>query len=248
PNIDMEGRATGEVEPYIEVISRMNQTVLDRHLVERFGAWVVRWATGLELPTKTNEEGEEEEDQEAKQALKMKMSIEDILISENPDAKFGTLSATDMEPYVNAEEWQARNLAVISRSTPSQFVGQVENLSADAIAALNAPHLGKVARHKTNLGEQAERMFRLVARYQDRTIDHSSQALWRNSEFRSLAQLADGLSKLVSDLKIPPDQFWPFVAQSLGRPQQDVEQWRRAARDTDRLGELLANLVDEGME
>lgn len=242
PNIDLEGRATGEVEPYIDVISRMNQTTLDRHVVQRFGAWVVRWATGLETPVK--DDGEEI-DAEAKQALKLKLSIEDILVSSGKDTKFGTLEGTDMAPYIKAEEWQARNLAVVSQSTPSQFVGQVENLSADAIAALNAPHLGKVARHKTNLGEQSERLFRLIGRYQDRVIDHTSQVLWRNSEFRSLSQIADGLSKLVEGMKIPPDQFWPMVAQALGRPQQDVEAWKRAAEQPDELGLLLSRMADD---
>lgn len=243
PNVDLEGRATGEVEPYIDSISRMNQTTLDRHVVERFGAWVVRWATGLETPIA--EDGEV--DVEAQQAQKLKLSIEDILVSSGKDTKFGTLEGTDMTPYIKAEEWQARNLAVISQSTPSQFVGQVENLSADAIAALNAPHRGKVSRHKTNLGEQAERLFRLIGHYQGREIDHSSQVLWRDSESRSLSQLADALGKLTQSLKIPPDQFWPLVAQALGRPQQDVEAWRAAAQDPDQMTQLLQRLM-EGTE
>jgi len=243
PNIDLEGRATGEVEPYIDMISRMNQTTLDRHIVERFGAWVVRWATGLQTPVK--EDGTE--DVEAKQALKLKLSIEDILVSSGKDTRFGTLEGTPMEPYIRAEEWQARNLAVISQASPAQFVGQVENLSADAIAMLNAPHRGKVARHKTNFGEQAERLFRLIGVYQNIEVDFSSQVLWRDSESRSLAQLADALGKLVDSLQIPPDQFWSTVAQALGRPQQDVEKWRSAAENPDELSRLLMTL-SEGLE
>lgn len=244
PNIDLQGRATGEVEPYIDMISRMNQTNLDRHIVERFGAWVVRWATGLEQPQQT----EGQTDEEAKRALKLKLSIEDILVSSGENTKFGTLDGTPMEPYIKAEEWQARNLAVASQSTPSQFVGQVENLSADAISALNAPHRGKVGRHKNAFGEQAEQAFRLAGFYLDRDIDSSSQVMWRNSESRSLAQLADALSKLVEGLKIPPQELWGTVAEALGRPQQDVESWKDAAQDSDLLGQLLSEVAQEGLE
>jgi len=72
--------------------------------------------------------------------------------------------------------------------------------------------------------------------------------LWKDTESRSLSQLADALTKLVQGLQIPPDQFWPAVAQALGRPMQDVEAWRNAAQDTDMIGQLLSSLVDEGIE
>jgi hypothetical protein len=204
---------------------------------------VVRWATGLEQPVKT----EGQTDEEAKQALKLKLSIEDILVSSGENTKFGTLEGTPMDPYIKAEEWQARNLAVVSQSTPSQFVGQVENLSADAIAALNAPHRGKVSRHQTAFGEQAEQAFRLAGSYLGRTIDPAGQVMWRNSESRSLAQLADALTKLVQGLKIPPQELWGSVAEALGRPQQDVEAWRAAAQDSDLLGQLLSQVAEEGL-
>lgn len=238
PNIDLEGRTVGEVEPYIDMIARLNQTTLDRLIVQRFGAWVVRWATGLVVP-----EGAEN-DPEAAAALKMRLGIEDILVSPGKDTRFGTLDPTPMDPYVTVAEWQARELAVLSQSTPSQFVGQVENLSADAIAALNAPHRGKVSRFKNRLGEQAERLFRLIGVYQGRTVDYSAQVLWKDTESRSLSQLADALTKLVQGLQIPPDQFWPAVAQALGRPMQDVEAWRKAAEQPDELEKLFGELAN----
>lgn len=237
PNIDINGRTPGEVEPYIDMIARLNQTTLDRLIVQRFGAWVVRWATGLvEPPGKEGDSG-------YRNALKMQLAVEDILISEGKDTRFGTLDPTPMDPYIRVQEWQARELAVLSQSTPSQFVGQVENLSADAIAALNAPHRGKVNRFKNRLGEQAEQLFRLIGVYLDKTVDYSSQVLWKDTESRSLSQLADALTKLVQGLQIPPDQFWPAVAQALGRPQQDVEAWRQAAESPDEIAQLLNRLA-----
>lgn len=244
PNVDLQGRATGEVEPYIGMFSRMNQTTLDRHIVERFGAWVVRWATGLETPQPVpDENGNAPTEAEARQAAKLRLSIEDILVSSGEGTKFGTLEGTPMDPYIAAEEWQARNLAVITQSTPSQFVGQVENLAADAIAALNAPHRGKLGRHKKQFGEQAEQAFRLIGLYQGKTVDASAQVLWGDSESRSLSQLADALNKLVTGLKIPPQELWPRVAEALGRPQQDVEAWKAAAADPDELGRMMQELL-----
>src|SRR5690606_35328204 len=116
--------------------------------------------------------------------------------------------------------------------------------AADAIAALSAPHRGKVSRFKNRLGEQVERLFRLIGVYQDRTVDYSAQVLWKDTESRSLSQLADALTKLVQGLQIPPDQFWPAVAQALGRPQQDVEAWRKAAEQPDELEKLFGELAN----
>src|SRR5690606_19004901 len=92
--------------------------------------------------------------------------------------------------------------------------------------------------------EQVERLFRLIGVYQGRTVDYSAQVLWKDTESRSLSQLADALTKLVQGLQIPPDQFWPAVAQALGRPMQDVEAWRNAAEQPDELEKLFGELAN----
>src|SRR5690606_38770205 len=119
PNIDLDGRRVGEGEPDLGMNSRLNQPALGRLGGQRCGARVVRWACGLVVP-----EGAED-DPEAAGALKMGLGVEDILVSPGKDTRFGTLDPTPMDPYVTVAEWQARELAVMSQSTPSQFVGQV---------------------------------------------------------------------------------------------------------------------------
>src|SRR5690606_28183203 len=45
--LDLEGRSAGEVEPFIPVAARIDQTVFDRLVVQRFASWVVRTVAGM---------------------------------------------------------------------------------------------------------------------------------------------------------------------------------------------------------
>ena len=54
--IDLDGRVTGEIEPVIPVLRRIDQNTYDRLIVQRFGAWKVRYITGLVKPTGMTEE------------------------------------------------------------------------------------------------------------------------------------------------------------------------------------------------
>lgn len=233
--LDLEGRSSGEVEPYIDMVSRIDQDVLDRLVVQRFGAWVVRYIAGLAKP---------ETDEEAR-AERLRLSIEDILIAEDTDTKFGSLPATPLDGYIKAKEADVHDLAAITQTPATDLLGNMINLSAEALAAAEAGKMRKVNERQHALGESYESLLRLSAHLMGDPAgasDFEAQIVWADTESRSLSMVADALGKMVTQLGIPPEGVWSRIP---GVTQDDIKAWKsileRGGGDTEALmRELLA--------
>jgi hypothetical protein len=231
--LDLDGRSEGEVEPYIDMAARIDQDTFDRLVVQRFGAWVVRYATGLAEPD-TDEE---------RQALKLRLSVEDILVTENSDAKFGTLEATQLDGYIKAREADIRDLAAVSQTPPQDFLGQIVNISAEALAAAEAGRTRKGDERKHTFGESHEQVLRMAAHLMgddDGAADFEAQVRWKDVESRSLAQVADAFGKMATMLGVPPQALWERIP---GVTQQDVAEWRKLADQGGGIEALMRELA-----
>lgn len=231
--LDLEGRADGEVEPFIPVAARIDQTTFDRIVVQRFSSWVVRTIAGMAKP-------ESADDADAE---KLRLRIEDILIAEDPDTKFGSLPATPLGGFIEAHDSDIRDLAAISQTPPHHLLGQMANLSAEALAAAEAGLQRKVEERKHSFGESWERTLRLSAFVmgdEEAAQDTSAQVRWRDTESRSLAQTADALGKLAQMLGVPVEMLWEKIP---GWTDQDVERAKVLAEQGSSLDLLMRELV-----
>lgn len=192
------GRAVGEIEPYIPAAARIDQVVFDRLVVQRFGAWRTRTATGLEKPD-TDEE---------KRAEELRLLVSDLLVSEDPETKFGSLPESRMEGHIQATMQDVRMLAAVSQTPPQFLTGDLINVSSEALAAFEAGYNRKVEQRKHSFGESHEQAFGLSAQIMGLEFDETSQVQWKDLESRSLAQTADALGKLASTLEIPVEVLW----------------------------------------
>ena len=113
--IDTEGNTIGEIAPVIPLLQSIDQDKFDRLIVQRFGAWKVRYIAGMARPT--------DQQQAAYQAMKLK--IEDLLISTNKDTKFGTLDATDLKGFIEAHDADLRVLSAITQTPPHHLLGRL---------------------------------------------------------------------------------------------------------------------------
>lgn len=229
--LDMDGRASGEVEPFIPMVKRIDQDTFDRLVVQRFGAWVVRYIAGLAEPDTDDE----------KRATKLRLSIEDLLVSEDPDTKFGTLSGTPLDGFIAAREADIRDLAAVTQTPPHHLLGQMANLSAEALAAAESSLTRKVGERQTSFGESHEQMLRHVSFLMgdmDGAVAWDAEVRWRDTESRSLAQAADALGKLAQMLNVPVALLWEKIP---GFTQQDVERARAMAAD----GDVFARMFSE---
>jgi hypothetical protein len=230
--LDLEGRAPGEVEPFIPVLARIDQTTFDRLVVQRFASWVVRTVAGMAKP-------DSEEEAAAKRLL---LKIEDLLVAEDPDTKFGSLPATPLDGFISAAEADIRILAAVSQTPAHEMLGQMANLSAEALAAARASLTAKVEERRYTFGESHEQVLRLAAfvmKDQDGARDRSAQVRWRDTEIRSLAQAADALGKLAQMLGVPVELLWEKIP---GFTQQDVDAAKAIRIEGDSFSQLATLL------
>lgn len=230
--LDLDGRSVGEVEPFIALAGRIDQTTFDRLIVQRFASWKVRTIAGMTRPD-TEEEANRK---------KLELKVEDILIADDKDTKFGTLPETPLAPFIDAKDADVRDLAAISQTPPHYLLGQVANLSGDALAAAESSLMRKVDERKHAFGESWEQVLRLAAlanRDRAGAEDMSAQVRWRDTESRSLAQTASALGILAQQLKVPVEILWEKIP---GLTDQDVKRAGDIARQQDSMAQLMATL------
>jgi predicted nuclease of predicted toxin-antitoxin system len=233
--IDLDGRSVGEVEPFIPLISRIDQDTFDRLVVQRFQSWAVRWITGLVLPDQREEAQKE----------KLRLRAEDILIAPDPDTKIGALPAGDLGGLIQARDADIKDLAAVSQTPPHYLLGQIINVSAEALAAAEAALNRKVEERKHIFGEAAEQTLRLAAHLagdSEEAEDVASEVRWRDMEARSLAQVADALGKMATMLGVPVEALWEKIP---GTTLTEVNRWAELRRRDDVLGQMLAQIAPD---
>lgn len=231
--LDLEGRADGEVEPFIPVAGRIDQTVFDRLVVQRFASWVVRTVAGMSKPD-TDEEAATE---------RLRLKVEDLLIASDPDTKFGSLPATPLDGFISAAKADIQTLAAVSQTPAHELLGDMVNLSAEALAAARASLTAKVDERKHTFGESWEQTLRLASWVMgdvQGARDYSAQVRWKDTEIRSLAQAADALGKIATMLGVPVEVLWEKIP---GWTDQDVARAKTLAAQGGGLEALMRSLA-----
>lgn len=204
PDRDLDGKVTGEIEPFIPLLRRIDQDVFDRLIVQRFGAWVVRYGTGLVKP-------ETDEDARAQAIL---LKVGEMLMSEDPSSKFGTLEATDLKGFIEAHDADLRILSAVSQRPPHHLLGAAANLQAESLAAVEQSMNRRGHIIRTGFGESHELLMRtgaLIIGEVEEARSFEMQVRWRDMESRSLSQTADALGKLATQLEVPVEILWERV-------------------------------------
>lgn len=238
-HLDLRGRADGDIEPIIPVLGRIDQTAYDRLVVQRFASWKVRTIAGMSPP----EALEGETEAQYRERTKRRLLVEDILVADDENTKFGTLDETPLDGFINAHDADVRVLAAVSQSPAHELIGQMANLSAESLAAAEASLTRRVVRTKHPLGESWEQTLRLsglVMNDEQAARDMASQTVWRDMESRSLSQEADALGKLAQMLGIPVEVLWDKVSILT---QTDVERAKELAQKAGGVEALLQQLV-----
>lgn len=236
--LDLEGRTPGEVEPFIPVAGRIDQTVFDRLVVQRFASFIVRTVAGMAEP-ETPADAEK---------IKLLLQVGNLLISDNPETKFGALPASPLDGFIEAADADIRVLAAASQTPAHELLGKIANLSAEALAAARASLTAKVEERKTSFGESHEQVLRLCAFVRGDEAgarDRGAQVRWRDTEIRSLAQAADALGKMAQMLGVPVEMLWEKLP---GFTQQDVERAKAIAAQGDSISDLTALLDRQSRE
>lgn len=233
--LDLDGRATGEVEPNIGAAARINKTAYDRLLVQHFNSWKVRTVAGMTEPDTPEE----------KERTKLLLRQEDLLVAEDADTKFGTLDETPLEGFIGAWRADIEALAAVTQTPTYALTGQLVNLSAEALAMARSSLDSKVDERQRLVGGAYGQALRLSAALEgddESAQDVTARVTWQDTSIRSLAQAVDALGKAATMLQVPPQALWGRIP---GVEKTDVDDWLRMAREADPVERMRASLVEQ---
>jgi hypothetical protein len=203
---DLDGRHTGEIEPFIPLAKRIDQSLFDRLIVQRFGAWKVRFITGLQRPGNMSE-------QEYQTSL-LKMKINDFLVATSDKTKFGTLDETQLDGFIKGRDADIRDLSAVLQVPPYMFLGLSANMQAESLAAARSALMAKSAERRETWGESHEQLFRVTAKIRGNPEEmraYDMECKWRDTEVRPLSQAADALAKLAGQVGVPLEMLWGMI-------------------------------------
>lgn len=232
------GTARGEFEQVLPIIDRINTTIFAGLLAQAYASFPVRALIGAEVAyeRRVDAAGDpvlDENDEEIMDPVSPidNLAVDRLITLEDPDAKLVSLPESNLENYIKAVESHVRHLAAITQTPAHYLLGQMVNLSADAIRAAEAGLISKIGGHHITLGEPWEEVMRLALRAENpadpRAAQTDGETLWKNAESRSLAEQADAATKL-KDL-LPREAMWERL---LNASPQEMARWRSQAMDS----------------
>jgi hypothetical protein len=200
-----------EHEDVLSIQNRINTSIIQLMAAARYGAFRQRWAAGLEV---------DEDPVTGEKVTPFKLDIKTLWTTDDPEVKFGEFQATDLRPYVAAIESAVQDLAAISKTPPHYLLGQVVNVSGDALKAAETGLASKVRAKKREFGESWERAMRLAFRVlgDSRADEVRAETIWADSESRTVSELADASVKQAS-AGVP----WRTRMERLGFTPQEID-------------------------
>lgn len=224
--VDLDVEVEGVVEPLIALQDQVNVTSFGLHVAQHYGAFRQRYILGWLADS---------EAELLKTGAARLMAFED-----GPgDIQVGEFSQTDLRGYIESREATIRHLATVSQTPVHELMGQLINLSAEALEAARASHHAAVEENRIAAGESWEQVLRLASEIMAQPVEDSASVVWRDTTIRSLGEAADALGTLAERLGVPPRALWPRIP---GASQHELEQWRAMAEEPGAFDDLVAML------
>lgn len=217
----------GQVAPLMPLQDQIDMTTFGLLVAQHYSAFRQRYAIGWVA------------DSEAELAKAHASQL--WAFDQDPESlKLGEFEQTNLDGYIKSREASLRHAATLSQTPVHELIGEMVNLSAEALAAAEAGRDRKVDERKTTFGESWEQVFQLIGVYTGEVVPEDSQVVWRDTSARAFSATVDALGKLVAMLGIPPQELWERVP---GATQQDVEQWKATAASGDSMA-FYAELLE----
>jgi hypothetical protein len=256
---DLQGRTEGIVKHLIPIQDRINQTVFDLLVAQSYGSFRVRYATGMVPPPKRvrttvmvgdvrsiipNDDPMKTAPDDAVYGYRMDVVVDDngnpvpmevsaditrFLVAEDPNTSFGTLEGTDLGGFINSIGMSLSHMATLSQLPPHYLLGNLANLSADALAVAESSLARMVAEFQHSFGEGLEQVMGLFSEALGQEPDYLAEMQWRDMSPRSFAAVVDGLSKMAESLGIPLKGLWAMVP---GVTSGTLDTWQQLSDET----------------
>lgn len=271
---DLRGRARGIIELLMGMQDRLNQTVFDLLVAQSYGSFRVNWIAGMTPPPKMVRQtvyvGDVRNELPPDHPLltasadtvygyelvpavdadgkyipgELKGDVGRFLTAPDKDTKFGTLAPTELEGFIKSVSMTLSHLAIAGHLPPYYLLGDIANLSADALSVAESSLQRVVEKLRHTMGESWERVMQLLALAAGRSpddIDYMAEVMWRDSTPKSFASVVDGIVKLVEAQVIPRRAARMLVP---GATSANVANWQAEEDDGDPLMEAQQSLAN----
>lgn len=243
---DHAKRARGEFESALAMIDRLNYTMFSLLAAMTWSGFPLRVLTGqpIDFKERKDENGDPVLDDDGEPVVDIKppfdVANDRVVQFDSENAKLQQFQEAQLTNYLKTIEMEVKHFAAVTKTPAHYLLGEMVNLSADAIRAAEAGLISKVHRHQRSLGEGWEAVLRyaLDLKGVEGGDDAKVEIKWRDPESRSLAERADAASKLAPYL--PWTAWAEFVLQA--SPSQ-IEKWKQ-----DKMAEDLLSAVAPAKE
>lgn len=202
----------GQVAPLMPLQDQIDLTTFGLQIAQHFGAFRQRYIIGWVAENEA-------------EAMKASASQFWQFDEDANEVKIGEFEQTDLSGYIESREASLRHAASLSQTPVHELIGELVNLSAEALAAAEAGKDRKVNERQALSGESHEQELWLAGRYMGIKVPDDAQVKWRDTSARSFAATVDALGKLSISLGIPAEELWERIP---GVTQQDVSRWKES--------------------
>lgn len=209
-----------ELHSAMTIQDRINTTLFNRLVAVDFAAFRQVWATGVKVAANVAMAGTSGQPTVVRPPFNV--GANRLLASENPDSRFGAIPESTLAGYLAAVAQDVEHLAAITQTPPTYLLGQMVNLSADAIKASEAGLVAKCGRRARHIGEGWEEVMRLALQLTGNPAATyvAAEVKWADMETRSEGQRVDALTKMAT-LGVPRRVLW----QKWGASPQEITDW-----------------------
>ena len=166
-----------------------------------------------------------------------------LLWLENEGPSIAEFSAAKLSNYTQVIEKAEQHIAAQTRTPPHYLLGQMVNISDDALSAAESGLVAKVTERQRVFGAALREIMRLEA-IASGDPDRAEQlakgsVVWRDPQFRAESQYADALTKYKA-VGVPDEALWERI------PDVDsnvVERWK-SMRDDQAAAIVGGNVAD----
>jgi hypothetical protein len=223
-NPTMLGGGQSDLDPVIPIQNAINKLATDMLVASEYAAFPQRWATGIEIPT--DDEGQPIDSDTFLSFIGRVWAVED------PDARFGDFTVSDLRPYIAGIEMLIQHLAAQTRTPPHYLLGQSGAFpSGESLKATETGLVAKVKGRQLHYGEGWEEVVRLAllargdASSRAKAQARDTETIWRDPESRTMGEVTDSALKL-KELEVPRKALWERV----GASQTEIRRWDSQAQ------------------
>lgn len=216
PSLLEGGRS--DLEVVMPIQDMLNKTLSDMLVASEFQAFRQRVLTGVEIPKYPDDHvlaGQPVKDFDMRTAMSRLWTFED------ENARVTELGQVDLSSYTNAVEMAIRHIAALTRTPPHYLLGQMTNISSDALVAAETGLVNKVKRKMLSFGQAWEDVITLALLADNVKTDARGRAVWMDPESKGVAQTADAAVKALN-AGVPYEVVW---SKFFDATPDEVTQW-----------------------